>query len=82
MIIDASKGIISIEEIVSEYENLYTSLINYIEVLGYNFSDEKEEQIIEIKSQNSKQSDSYRISIMKKLTSTFTTALICVISYY
>jgi len=82
VIIDASKGIISIEEIVSEYENLYTSLINYIEVLGYNFSDEKEEQIIEIKSQNSKQSDSYRISIMKKLTSTFTTALICVISYY
>jgi len=46
VIIDASKGIISIEEIVSEYENLYTSLINYIEVLGYNFSDEKEEQII------------------------------------
>lgn len=49
VIIDASKGIISIEQIVNRYDLLYTSIINYVEVLGYNFdNDQEKETIIEI----------------------------------
>ena len=46
VIIDASKGIISIEQIVNRYDLLYTSIINYVEVLGYNFDNEQEREII------------------------------------
>jgi len=46
VIIDASKGLISIQKIVNEYNNLYTSIISYVETLGYNFADDEEKDII------------------------------------
>ena len=46
VIIDASKGIVSTQEIVDEYDYLYTSIISYIETLGYNFSDDEEKEIV------------------------------------
>lgn len=46
VIIDASKGIVSTQEIVNEYDYLYTSIISYIETLGYNFSDDEEKEIV------------------------------------
>ena len=46
VIIDAAKGIVSIERIVDRYNFLYTSIINYVEVLGYNFADDNEKKSI------------------------------------
>jgi predicted nucleic acid-binding protein len=46
-IIDASKGLISIIDVVKKYDLLFLSIISYIEVLGYNFSNENEKTIIE-----------------------------------
>ena len=47
IIIDASKGIISIKEIVDNYDFLFVPIISYIEVFGYNFSNNEEKIIIE-----------------------------------
>jgi predicted nucleic acid-binding protein len=47
IIIDASKGIISIQEITEDYDFLYASLISYVETLGYNFADNEEVKIVE-----------------------------------
>jgi len=47
IIIDASKGIISIQEITEDYDFLYASLISYVETLGYNFVDNEEVKIVE-----------------------------------
>lgn len=47
VIIDASKGLISLNEIVEQYDNIYTSIICYIEVMGYNFDNEEEQAAIE-----------------------------------
>jgi predicted nucleic acid-binding protein len=47
IIIDASKGIISIQEITVDYDFLYASLISYVETLGYNFADIEEVKIVE-----------------------------------
>ncbi len=38
VIIDASKGIVSIQEIVSEFDFLFISIISYIEILGFQFT--------------------------------------------
>ena len=46
VIIDASKGIISIQRILEEYDFLYTSLISYVETLGFKFSDNEEYDIV------------------------------------
>lgn len=46
VIIDASKGIVSIQDIVYEYDYLYTSIISYIETLGYNYTDSEEKEIV------------------------------------
>jgi len=46
VIIDASKGIISMQDIVKDYDNLYISIITYVETLGYNFADNEEKEII------------------------------------
>jgi len=46
VIIDASKGIVSIQDIVNEYDYLYTSIISYVETLGFNFSDNEEKEIV------------------------------------
>ncbi len=42
VIIDNSKGIISINNILDKYDFLYISIISYVEILGYNFSNNKE----------------------------------------
>lgn len=47
VIIEAAKNNISLKEVVSKYDNIYTSIICYIEVLGYSFKDEKEKSAIE-----------------------------------
>lgn len=46
VIIYASKGIISIQDIVSEYDFLFTSIISYIETLGYNFEKKEEKESV------------------------------------
>ncbi len=46
VIIDASKGIISAQDIINEYDYIYTSIISYIETQGYNFSDNEEKEIV------------------------------------
>jgi hypothetical protein len=46
VIIDASKGIVSTQEIVNDYDYLYTSIISYVETLGYNYSDNEEKEIV------------------------------------
>lgn len=47
IIIDASKGLVSIQDIVDEYDFLFISVISYVEVLGYRFSNDEERLIIE-----------------------------------
>lgn len=46
VIIDASKGVVSIQDIVNKYDYLYSSIITYVETQGYNFEDEEEKEII------------------------------------
>jgi len=46
VIIDASKGIISTQNIVNEYDYLYSSIISYVENKGYNYSDNEEKEIV------------------------------------
>ncbi len=46
VIIDASKGIVSTQDIVNEYDYLYTSIISYVETQGYNFEDNEEKEIV------------------------------------
>lgn len=46
VIIDASKGIVSIKDIVNNYDYLYTSIITYVETQGYNFEDKEEKEIV------------------------------------
>jgi len=46
VLIDASKGIVSTQDIVNEYDYLYTSIISYVETLGYNYSDNEEKEIV------------------------------------
>lgn len=45
VIIDAVLGRIDIEKSVYKYQNIYISLITYIEVLGFNFKDEEEKTL-------------------------------------
>ena len=47
VIIDASKGKLSLKTIIDKYDSIYTSIICYIEVMGYNFDSEKEKSAIE-----------------------------------
>ena len=44
---DASKGIVSEQDIVNDYDFLYTSIISYVETQGYNFTDNEEKEIVE-----------------------------------
>ncbi len=46
VIIDVSKGYYSFELIAEKYDFLFISIITYIEVLGYNFHNEMERNII------------------------------------
>lgn len=46
VIIDASKGIVSTQDMVNEYDYLYTSIISYVETKGYNFEDNEEKEIV------------------------------------
>ncbi len=46
VIIDASKGIVSTQDIVNDYDYLYTSIISYVETQGYNFEDNEEKEIV------------------------------------
>ncbi len=47
VIIDIAKGIITTNQLTQNYSFLCTSIINYIETLGYNFSDADEKEIID-----------------------------------
>jgi len=47
IIIYLSKGQLNIEEIVERYDELCISIITYMEVMGFQFSDEEERQIIQ-----------------------------------
>ncbi len=46
VIIDASKGKISFEYFLSNYDYLYMSIISYVEVLGFKFENKIEEATI------------------------------------
>ncbi|MEY4904998.1 MAG: hypothetical protein RLZZ292_2813 [Bacteroidota bacterium] len=46
VIIDASKNIVNVQEIVRQYDYLYTSIISYVETLGYNFINQEEKEIV------------------------------------
>ncbi|MCP5052707.1 MAG: type II toxin-antitoxin system VapC family toxin [bacterium] len=46
IIIYLSKGLLKIEDILEGYDDFYISIITYMEVLGFQFSDEKEVGII------------------------------------
>jgi predicted nucleic acid-binding protein len=46
IIIYLSKGLLNIEDISQRYYSFYISIISYMEVLGYQFSDEGEKEII------------------------------------
>ncbi|MCK4764675.1 MAG: type II toxin-antitoxin system VapC family toxin [Candidatus Aminicenantes bacterium] len=47
IIIYLSKGLLNFEDISARYESFYISIITYLEVLGFQFSDEGEKKIIE-----------------------------------
>ena len=47
VLIDDSKGIVSINQIFDDYKFFYISIISYIEILGYNFTNNKEKTKIE-----------------------------------
>jgi hypothetical protein len=47
VIIDDSKGIISVNRIFENYDFLYISIISYIEILGFNFTNSRERAKIE-----------------------------------
>ncbi len=47
VIIDASKNLISVVDIINSYDMLFTSIICYIEVLGFNFKTETEKNAVE-----------------------------------
>lgn len=47
VIIEASKNTISLSEIIQNYDYLFTSIICYVEVLGFDFESEKEKKAIE-----------------------------------
>ena len=47
IIIYLSKGQLNIEDIVERYDELCISIITYMEVMGFQFSDEEERQIIQ-----------------------------------
>ena len=42
VIIYASKGLINIDNILSSYDDFYISIITYMEVMGFDFENEKE----------------------------------------
>ncbi|MEN9610547.1 MAG: hypothetical protein RLZZ628_1361 [Bacteroidota bacterium] len=46
VIIDASKGIISTGDLINQYDYLYTSIISYVETLGYRFEDAEEKELV------------------------------------
>jgi predicted nucleic acid-binding protein len=46
IIIYASKGSVSTEDLIENYDFLYTSIISYAETLGYSFPNEAEKQAI------------------------------------
>ena len=46
VIIEASKKLIDVKTTLSSYSHIYISVVTYVEVIGFNFIDEKEEQII------------------------------------
>lgn len=46
IIIYLSKGVLNINDILENYDELYISIITYLEVLGYQFTDEEEKEII------------------------------------
>lgn len=46
IIIYLSKGILSFEDIQTNYNDFYISIITYLEVMGFQFSNEKEREII------------------------------------
>ncbi|UCH98386.1 MAG: type II toxin-antitoxin system VapC family toxin [Candidatus Aminicenantes bacterium] len=46
IIIYLSKGLLRIEDISERYDDFYISIITYMEVMGYQFSDDRERQII------------------------------------
>lgn len=47
VIIDFSKGKLEINRIAENYPYFYISIISYIELLGYNFANKKEQSLIE-----------------------------------
>ncbi len=47
IIIDGSKGIIDIENIILAFDQIFISIITYIEVLGFNFKDSEEKILVE-----------------------------------
>ena len=47
VIIYLSKGIIRLEDFTSSYEEFNVSIISYIETLGYDFTNETEEALVE-----------------------------------
>jgi predicted nucleic acid-binding protein len=46
VIIDLSKGNLLTEDLVKDYDSLYTSIISYVETLGYSFSDDDERAVV------------------------------------
>lgn len=46
IIIYLSKDLLDIDEILADYDDFFISIITYMEVLGYQFEDQDEEQLI------------------------------------
>lgn len=47
VIIYASKKTIEINKLLGDYDSFYTSIISYMEVYGYDFTDDAEREIIQ-----------------------------------
>jgi predicted nucleic acid-binding protein len=45
VIIDNAKSKPSMQNIVNKYSQLYISIINYVEILGFNFNEEEQKLI-------------------------------------
>ncbi len=46
VIIYLSKGLIKLEDLTIRYDNIYLSIITYIETLGHNFSNQEEKRLV------------------------------------
>ena len=77
VIIFASKNQIDLKKLLSTYDNFYTSIISYIEVYGFEFTNQEEKdlvdelfeilEIVEVNKEIAEQVIAYRKSKTKKI---------------